>query len=145
MGYFWSLVDRKQTDRRTRNFRAARTPRRIGCRQNPQKGSQDRLFYRHGSDHGLEDLESLRAPQFRLAGTFRMRHHPQHIPARTADSSDVVQRSVGIGLGSNLARREAITKHNLLVALEVGESCLVAEIVAFHVSDGDGASSGTLQ
>src|SRR4029077_4451754 len=136
MRYFWSLLDRKtQID--------AHLPRRTNSpmdwmQAKPPKRHAGRLFYRHGSDHGLEDLESLGAPEFCLAGTLRMRHHPQHIPARTADSSDVIQRSVGIGLRRNLARRRAITKHNLLVALQLGESCLVAEIVAFHVSDGDG-------
>src|SRR5450755_2546859 len=104
----------------------------------PPKSTEYRLFYRHGSDHGLEDLEPLNAAQLRLAGAFRMRHHPQHVPARTADSSDVIQRSVGIGLGGKLASRGTITEHNLLVALQLSESCLVAEIVAFHVSDGNG-------
>src|SRR5579862_2198648 len=133
MGYYWNLLDRH---RRRRS--AVPTPRWIGCRQNPQKDAQDRLFYRHGSDHGLEDLEPLDATQFGFAGALRMRHHPQNVAARTADSSDVIQRSVGVGFRRNLTRRGAITEHNLLVALQLRESCLVAEIVAFHMPDGNG-------
>src|SRR5713226_7561640 len=98
MGYFWSLLDR--------HTRAGSAPYELSDGLDagkPPKNTEDRLFYRHGSDHGLEDLEPLGATQLGLAGAFRMGHHPQHVPARTADSSDVIQRSVGIGLGRNFA------------------------------------------
>src|ERR1700687_1687681 len=125
MGYFWSLLDRNKDTQTRAGSAPLLTLRWIGCRQNPQKDAPERLFYRHGSDHGLEDLEPLGAAQLGLAGAFGMRHHPQHVPARTADSGDVIQRPVGIGLGRDLPGRGTITKHNLLVALQLGESCLV--------------------
>ena len=45
---------------------------------------------------------------------------------------------LGLASARNLAGRGTVSKHNLLVAVQLGESCFVAEIVAFHVADGDG-------
>src|SRR6478672_3751487 len=91
MRYFWSLLDRNAGEssapyQLSNGLDAGKTP----------KSPEDGLFYRHGSDHGVEDLESLGATQLGFAGAFRVRHHPQHVPARTADSSDIFERSVGI-------------------------------------------------
>ncbi len=99
MGYFWSLLDRNLDRNKDRNkdsrTRAASAPYELSdgldAGKTPPKDAPDRLFYRHGSDHGLEDLEALGAAQLGLAGAFGMRHHPQHVPARTTDAGDVIQ------------------------------------------------------
>jgi hypothetical protein len=103
-----------------------------------RKDAADSLFHRHGPDQGLKDLEALCSPQFRFTRPLRMRHHPEYIPARAANSSNIFQRAVGIGFRRDLAGRVAVTEHYLLVALQLAECCLVTEIVAFHVADRDG-------
>src|ERR1700732_1783030 len=67
-----------------------------------------------------------------------MRHHAQHIPARTADPRDVVQRSVRIGFRRNLTGSRTVTKHDSPVAAQLVEGSIVAEVITLHVADMNG-------
>ena len=57
-----------------------------------------RLFFGHGSDQRLEDLESVSAAKIGFAGAFRVRHHPEYVSACVTDAGDIVERPVGIGI-----------------------------------------------
>jgi hypothetical protein len=96
------------------------------------------LLFRHSSDQRFEDLEAVGATQLRFARAFGMRHHPEHVPAWVADARNVVERTVRIGMRGDLALGAGITKYNLLIALQVSQGGIVAEVVALHVTDGYG-------
>src|SRR4029077_1892338 len=67
-----------------------------------------------------------------------MRHHPEYVSPRIADSGDVVQGSVGIGFDRNLPGGGTVAKHNLAVAAQIGQGRFITEVVAFHMADRNG-------
>ena len=67
-----------------------------------------------------------------------MGHHAEHIPSGVADSGDIFQRSVGVGFGRDLALIVGVAKDYAIVAIQLGQSFIVAKIIAFHVADWDG-------
>src|SRR3954453_13948987 len=91
-----------------------------------------------GAYHRLEDLDAIRAPELRLGGALRVRHHAQDVPTRTADASDIFKRTVGIDVRRNLAGRRRVTEYDAILAFEFLERLRVTEIVPFHVTDRNG-------
>src|SRR5258708_423997 len=92
----------------------------------------------HGADHRVENLYAVDADKLGFGRAFRMRHHANYIAARVADAGDIVQRSVGIGSRRNFATRGRIAKHHAIVAVQFIQRSLIAEVVPFHVADGNG-------
>src|SRR5258708_40241827 len=66
-----------------------------------------------------------------------MRHHPHYVATRTADAGNIVERPVRVRLGRYFTLLIAVAKHDAVVALQLRERALVAEIIAFHVTDGN--------
>src|SRR6266699_4856109 len=66
-----------------------------------------------------------------------MRHESCHIAALVADSGDVIQRPVGIGLLSRLALDTDIAPENLMVRIQAREGRFISKIAAFAVRDWD--------
>jgi len=71
----------------------------ISCGKKPSCEIQPRdvLLAHHRTHHGLEDLHAIGTAQFGFGRSFGMRHHADHIAARTANARDIVQRAVWIG------------------------------------------------
>src|SRR5215469_2001289 len=66
-----------------------------------------------------------------------MRHHTQDVATFAANTSDVFERSVGIGFASDLARERSVAEHDTAVALQVGERGFITEVIPLHVADGN--------
>src|SRR5256885_1222112 len=90
------------------------------------------LLCSHYSGEGLENLEAISAAEGGFTGALGVRHHAENIAARAADSGNVVERSIGTGSGRDFARRGRITENDALIALQLGERGVVAEVVAVH-------------
>src|SRR5215467_11185398 len=66
-----------------------------------------------------------------------MRHHAEHVSARTADASDVVERSVRAGYAGDFALGSRVAEDDSLAALEFSKSGFVRKVVAIHVANGN--------
>src|SRR6202035_1912353 len=66
-----------------------------------------------------------------------MRHHSENIAAFTADAGYVVERSVGVGVGGELTFGRGVAEDYAVLAPECIEGGRVAEVIAFHVPDGN--------
>jgi hypothetical protein len=66
-----------------------------------------------------------------------MRHHPEDITSFIADAGNVIQRAVGIGRRGYVAFRCRITEYDAVLLSQLGVSSLIAEVIPFHVSDGN--------
>src|SRR5207248_10772057 len=66
-----------------------------------------------------------------------MRHHPQDIAADVANASDVVQRPIGIGVGSGLAVLGAVAEDHPRLLLEALERRRVGAEIALPMRDRD--------
>ena len=64
-----------------------------------------------------------------------MRHHAEHISSRTTDSGNVIQRPVRTRFSRDLSSLIAIAEHNAIIAPQLRQCRLIAEIIAFHVPD----------
>ena len=53
----------------------------------------------------MENLHAVGHAKFPLRRALRMRHHAENIAAFIADARDVLQRTIGIRVGSDLASR----------------------------------------
>ncbi len=67
-----------------------------------------------------------------------MGHHAQHVASGAADAGDIFERSVGIRFPCDFALRVRVAEDDAIVAVQFGERCVIAKIIAFHVADGDG-------
>src|SRR3954451_139098 len=95
------------------------------------------LLRGHHSGERLKNLEAICTPERAFRCTLRMRHHSQDVPPLAADTGNVVERSIRISLRRNLSRRRAVPEYDSIVALEFSQCALVAEVIAFHVADGN--------
>src|SRR5258708_32409135 len=66
-----------------------------------------------------------------------MRHHAQHVAAFAANARDIVERSVGVGVGGDLTFGRGVAEDHAVLAPECIEGGRVAEVIAFHVTDGN--------
>ena len=66
-----------------------------------------------------------------------MRHHPQDVPLGIHDASDVLRRSVGVGLRGDSPGGVAVAKDDLPSLVQGLECRGVGVVVSFAVGDGD--------
>src|ERR1700722_1482339 len=102
----------------------------------PEHSSLTTAFHR--PHHRLKNLHPIRAPQLRLRGPFRMRHHPHYISSRTANARNIVQRSIGIRRRRSLSVEASVPEHNAILAAQFVQRRRIAEVVPFHVADRNG-------
>src|SRR5947207_5069232 len=87
------------------------------------------------TDQRFENLHPICAAQCSFTGALRMRHHAEHISSRTTDSGNVIQRPVRTRFSRDLSSLIAIAEHNAIIAPQLRQCRLIAEIIAFHVPD----------
>src|ERR1700688_4206303 len=85
----------------------------------------------------MENLHSIGAPEFGFGGPLRMRHHPAYVAAFAANAGNIIQRSVRMGGRRSLTPRGCIAEHYAVVAMQLIQGRLVAEIVSLHMTDRD--------
>src|SRR6266568_2280545 len=88
-----------------------------------------------GRNQRLENSNAIGAPERGFTRPLGMRHHSENIASRTADTGNIVQRSIRIGLGGDLAGFITVAKDNAIIPAEFGKRSTIAKIVAFHVAD----------
>src|ERR1700722_17756155 len=104
-------------------------------------GEGRRLFAAHCAghcpDHGMENFHSIGAAEFGLGRSFGMRHHANYVTAWAANSGNIVERTVRIRRRRNLTFRGGVAEHDAILSTQAIQGVLIAEIVSFHMSDGD--------
>src|SRR6266702_6798983 len=66
-----------------------------------------------------------------------MRHHSKHVSLRIQNSRNIAQRTVGISFWPDLPIRRGIAESDAIFCLEPLEFVWRAEVVTFHVADGN--------
>ena len=66
-----------------------------------------------------------------------MRHHAENVTLLTKDAGDVAERAVGICFRCHVAGRSAVAKGDAVFGLEALELLRRAEVITFHVANGD--------
>ena len=87
-------------------------------------------------NQALENQPPIRATQDRLASALRMRHEPGDIASFVANSRDIIERAVWVGLFSGFAVGINITPEDLVVCPQPGQRLFIGKIAPFTVSDG---------
>src|ERR1700733_1356165 len=92
-------------------------------------------------NHGAQNHQAVGGAERQFRGALRMRHQADNVAFAVAETCDCSERAIGIGVeivGAGVASVGVdVTENDLLVAFEFGECGRVAEVVAFHVRDGD--------
>src|SRR5438876_1512368 len=88
-------------------------------------------------NHRFKYEFAVRAAKQVLTGSVRMRHHPEHVSLFTDDSGDIVQRSIGIRFGRDLAVRCDVPEYHLTVVFDALQRLRFSEKVSVAVSDWD--------
>ena len=84
-------------------------------------------------DGRAKNGQAVDASEQRLASTFRVRHHADHIAPGVGDAGDVALRPVGVRLRRHPAVGCAVAEEDLAVALERIEGIWIGEEVALAV------------
>ena len=88
-------------------------------------------------DQGLKNDEAVCRAKRRFHGALRMRHHAEDVAPAIAQAGDGLARTVGIGGGIERAVRRTVAEGNLIVAFQLGERSVVANVVAVSVRNGN--------
>src|SRR5215471_15525408 len=129
----WST--RKHFDKGFAN--ALRLPAQVQSGEERIANGKWRLLRHQRRYQRVEHLYAIGHAEFRFAGAFRMRHHTEHIALRVADSGDVLDGAVGIRFGCNVTAGRRVTEDNAVLVLQFRQRLLIAEVIAFHVADGN--------
>src|SRR5437868_1180301 len=82
-----------------------------------------------------KDVAPVRRAEQIFTRTLRMRHQSQHVAFVITDARYLVARAVRIGIGGRLAALVAVTKDDAILARQLFQSLIVADVVAFGVCD----------
>src|SRR5438552_4168347 len=83
----------------------------------------------------LEQQQTIRTAERRLARALRMRHQTDDVAVLAADAGDAVHRAVWIRLLGRLAKRVGVPEHDTAGRFELGDHFRRREIVAFAMRD----------
>src|ERR1700684_1276030 len=83
----------------------------------------------------MENDQSIVRAKRRFHGAFRMGHQSHDVAIAIANSGDVAERSIRICRRVLAPVRRGISKHNLMIALEIYERRLIAKIISVAVRD----------
>ena len=86
--------------------------------------------------HGLEDLEAVSGAEQSFARSLGMRHHAEHVAAFVQMPAMFSSDPLGLASGVISPAACAVAEDDAVVALQF-PAWLVAEVVAFHVADGN--------
>jgi len=92
-----------------------------------------------------EDAAPVRRAEQVFAGALRVRHQAEHVALAVADARDVVARAVRVRFFRRLAALVAVAEDDAVLALQLFERRVVADVVALAVRDGDAEHAPRLQ
>src|SRR5206468_5066181 len=88
-------------------------------------------------DHGTENNQAIGRAESGFHRALGMRHQSSDVALVVADSSDIVQGTVGIACRVVCSVRRGVAENDLMIFLDLGERSFVAGVVAIVVRDGN--------
>lgn len=98
------------------------------------KQNSDRQF----SDETLEKKRTVEVTRMHKCRAFGVGHHAEHIPARIANTCDIVQRSIWIGGIRCFTGRIAVAEHYLSVFFNLAQGVGIGVEATFSVCNRNG-------